>query len=56
MALSDIDANTHYWYYKAYENMSDYAAMTSGDFGTGKANTETMIAKWKNSGYGTQMT
>ena len=54
MALSDIDANTYYWYYKAYENMSDYAAMTSGDFGTGKANTEAMIKKWDNSGYGEQ--
>ena len=53
MALSDIDANTHYWYYNA-NNMSDYASTTSGDFGTGKANTEAMIAKWKNSGYGTQ--
>ena len=53
MALSDIDANTHYWYYNA-NNMSDYASTTSGDFGTGKANTETMIGKWKNSGYGTQ--
>ena len=57
MALSDIDANTHYWYYNAYGNMSDYATATSGNFGTGKANTETMIAKWNNSsngGYGEQ--
>ena len=57
MALSDIDANTHYWYYNAYGNMSDYATTTSGDFGTGKANTEAMIAKWNNGsngGYGEQ--
>ena len=51
MALSDIDANTHYWYYNAYGNMSDYDTTTSGDFGTGRANTETMIAKWNDSGY-----
>ena len=57
MALSDIDANTHYWYYNAYGIMGDYATATSGNFGTGKANTETMIAKWNNSsngGYGEQ--
>ena len=57
MALSDIDANTHYWYYNAYGNMSDYATATSGDFGTGKTNTEAMIAKWNNGsngGYGEQ--
>ena len=57
MALSDIDANEHYWYYNAYGNMSDYATTTSGDFGTGKANTETMIVKWNNGsngGYGEQ--
>ena len=54
MALSDIDANTHYWYYNAYGNMSDYDTTTSGDFGTGRANTETMISKWNNSGYGEQ--
>ncbi len=54
MALSDIDANGHYWYYNAYGNMSDYYTTTSGDFGTGRANTETMISKWNNSGYGEQ--
>ena len=57
MALSDIDANTHYWYYSAFENMRDYATTTSRDFGTGKANTEAMIAKWNNGsngGYGEQ--
>ena len=56
MALSDIDANTHYWYYNAYGNMSDYATTTSGDFGTGKANTGAMIEKWNNSEYGEQNT
>lgn len=54
MALSDIDANTHYWYYNANGEMNDYATMTSGDFGSGRTNTEKMIAKWNNSGYGTQ--
>ena len=58
MALSDIDANTHYWYYSAYGNMmNDYDTTTSEDFGTGKANTEAMITKWNNGsdgGYGEQ--
>ena len=55
MALSDIDTNPHYWYYNATAgNTSDYVTMTSVDFGTGRANTETMIEKWSNSEYGEQ--
>ena len=46
MALEDIKLETYYyWYYGAYGQMSDYATATSQDFGTGKKNTETMIAK-----------
>ena len=51
MALSDIDSNPHYWYYRAYEHvMSDYQTATSKDFGAGKKNTETMMTKWAGSG------
>ena len=58
MALTDIDGKqngTFYsWYNAAYGNMSDYATATSGDFGTGKANTNAMIAKWDAKAYGEQ--
>ena len=54
MALSDIDANKLYWYYSAYENMSDYDTATSEKFGTGKANTQTIIGKWNDEEYGMQ--
>ncbi|MFR8103660.1 MAG: type II secretion system protein [Clostridia bacterium] len=58
MALTDIDGKrngTLYdWYNAAYGNMSDYATATSGDFGTGKANTNAMIAKWDAKAYGEQ--
>ena len=55
MALEDFNTGTHYcWYYAAYGNMDDYATATSLDFGTGKANTEAMIAKWNSSAYGAQ--
>ena len=59
MALADIDSNTHYWYKNASENMSDYSTATSGNFGTGKKNTDDMIARWdkgavSNGGYGDQ--
>ena len=57
MALTDIDGKqngTYYWYNAAYGNMSDYATATSGDFGTGKANTNAMIAKWDAKAYGEQ--
>ncbi len=54
MALEDFNKGTYYnWYYSALGNMSDYATYTSQDFGTGKANTNVMITKWKNAGYGT---
>ena len=55
MALEDFNTGTYYcWYYAAYGNMDDYATATSLDFGTGKANTEAMIAKWNSSAYGAQ--
>ena len=59
MSLSDIDTNTHYWYHHARGNMDDYETATSEKFGTGKKNTENMIAKWdkgevSNGGYGEQ--
>ena len=53
MALTDIDAY-YDWYYAAYDKMSDYATTTSGDFGKGKSNTTTMIAKWNAKAYGDQ--
>ena len=46
MALKDIDSDYYYWYKNAYENMTDYQTTTSKYFGTGKSNTEAMIAKW----------
>ena len=55
MALEDFNTGTSYcWYDAAYGNMDDYATATSLDFGTGKANTEAMIAKWNSSAYGAQ--
>ncbi len=55
MALEDFNTGTSYcWYDDAYGNMDDYATATSLDFGTGKANTEAMIAKWNSSVYGAQ--
>ena len=55
MALEDFNTGTYYcWYDAAYGNMDDYATATSLDFGTGKANTEAMIAKWNSSSYGAQ--
>ena len=58
MALTDIDGKrngTYYdWYNAAYGQMSDYANTTSGDFGKGKSNTTTMIAKWNAKAYGDQ--
>ena len=55
MELEDFNTGTRYcWYDDAYGNMDDYATATSLDFGTGKANTEAMIAKWNSSAYGAQ--
>ena len=59
MALTDIDGSqngTRYcWYNAAYSTeMTDWETTTSGDFGTGRANTETMIAKWDAKAYGEQ--
>lgn len=55
MALEDFNTGTYYcWYAGAHGNMNDYATATSLDFGTGKSNTEAMIAKWNSSAYGAQ--
>ena len=55
MALEDVNPGTRYcWYDAASGQMSDYASTTSQDFGTGRKNTETMIAKWNSKGYGEQ--
>ena len=60
IALEDVDdgnGTTYTWYDAAYdEGMSDYATATSTDFGAGKTNTATIIAKWKASAYGSQNT
>lgn len=58
MALENIDPSTYTWYANAYNNgnglMTDYASTTSPNFGTGKANTATMINKWNAQAYGKQ--
>ena len=56
MALENFNLGTIYcWYKAAHDNgMDDYATATSLDFGTGKTNTEAMIAKWNSSVYGAQ--
>lgn len=54
MALEDIGSDAYPWYYSAYNKISDYATITSGDFGTGKQNTANMIAAWNVSKYGEQ--
>ena len=58
MALTDVTPDTGYcWYQSAYYidgGMSDYETYTSTDFGKGKENTEKMIEKWDESGYGEQ--
>ncbi len=52
MSLSDFDSSSHYWYYSAFSKMSDYSTYTSTAFGKGKENTEKMITKWNDAGYG----
>lgn len=59
MALKDVGGKQngvyYHWYNAAYRHkMPDYASVTSEKFGTGKSNTETMIAKWKEESYGEQ--
>ena len=61
MALTDIDGKTngtyYDWYNAAYDKgIRDWSTITSGDFGTGKTNTATMIAKWNAKAYGNQDT
>ena len=50
MALTDIGGEAYYdWYNGEYsEGISNWSAITSTGFGTGKANTANMIKKWKN--------
>ena len=48
ISLADYDANSHFWYNKAYGKMSDSSTFTSEDFGKGKENTEKMIERMKN--------
>ena len=57
MALTDIDGKTngteYDWYHAAYDKgISDWSTITSTEFGTGKTNTATMIAKWNAKAYG----
>ena len=64
MALNDFTSGTYNvftWYksvwtdrYTYQGTMSDYETCTSQDFGAGKANTTTMLAKWNASAYGVQ--
>ena len=58
MALEDFttaDYTSFYWYNSAYSNkISDYSSITSNEFGTGKDNTDNMIAAWKVPSYGSQ--
>ena len=61
MALTDIDGKTNGTYYDWYhaasdKGISDWSTITSTEFGTGKTNTATMIAKWKAKAYGAQDT
>ena len=52
MTLGDIDSERCDWYYAAQGKISDYASITSPDFGKGKSNTATMISKWNSEAYG----
>ena len=64
MALTDIDGKTngtsgtsYDWYHAAYDKgISEWSTITSEEFGTGKTNTATMIAKWNAKAYGDQDT
>ena len=54
MALKDINPKTGYcWYDAAYDSgIENYDKVTSGSFGKGKENTQTMIEKWNDVKYG----
>lgn len=62
MALEDIDASTHCWYYNAPYNLdSSYNVnATANDFAgigaepTGRVNTKRMLTSWNSSQYGAQ--
>lgn len=58
MALEDIgDGATYCWYDAAYNDggkLDNIVSETTNDFGEGKTNTETVMAKWKTGEWGTQ--
>ena len=55
MALEDFNPGTYYcWYDAAYGKLDDPTSGSANDFGEGRENTETMIAKWNSKGYGAQ--
>ena len=60
MALEDSttgDYSTFYWYYNAFEKMTDYKTATSSAFGKGRTNTEKIKEYWEQdeeSPYGAQ--
>ncbi len=55
MALEDFTTSTYeIWIWYGIYKIADYDTITSGDFGTGKQNTATMISKWNSSTYGQQ--
>ena len=65
MALKDIDGSDdfdyskhvkHTWYNSAIGNMRDYSTYTFEDFGKGRENTQKMITKWNEAGYGSKDT
>ena len=55
MALEDFreEGSLYYWYYSAGDG-EGAEIVTAGGFGTGKANTISMIEKWNASAFGTQ--
>ncbi len=55
MALDNFTTSSYsYWYWYKSGDISDYATITSGNFGTGKQNTANMITAWNASKYGSQ--
>ena len=54
MALSDVNSSEYYWYYSAYGSTKLDESLTPTDFGAGEKNTQTMIAMWNSSAYGSQ--
>lgn len=54
IALDDIDANMHYWYYNAEGSLDNIIDPLKNDFGVGKVNTQTIMDKWNNEAYGSK--